>query len=139
MNLITGSALFLLIVMSSNLHSAENPPDTKNSSPDLDKIFLKAAFTHTTSSGSDSLNYRYYISETTGPRELLPLFIFFHGSGERGNDNAKQLKFLDVLFSDSSMLQKYPAYFLIPQCPEGKRWAEVDWDKDFNSMPEQPS
>ncbi|MBR5856444.1 MAG: prolyl oligopeptidase family serine peptidase [Bacteroidales bacterium] len=71
----------------------------------------------------DTLLYRYLIPEevakssTSGKK--YPLVIFLHGSGERGNDNEAQLFHGSGQFLNPVNREKYPAYVLFPQCPEG--------------------
>lgn len=68
----------------------------------------------------ESILYRQYTPQIEDSK-TYPLVIFLHGSGERGNDNTKQL----VHCADD--LVKYieanePAYLLMPQCPKPMRW-----------------
>ena len=37
------------------------------------------------------LNYRIHLPENLDPKKEYPFVLFFHGAGERGNDNKKQL------------------------------------------------
>lgn len=53
--------------------------------------------------------------------EKYPLVIFLHGSGERGDDNNKQLEHGAALFADSINTRDYPSFVLFPQCKE-KAW-----------------
>ncbi len=64
-----------------------------------------------------------------GPR-LMPLVLFLHGSGERGDDNFLQLKNAVTQFTDNSRTEQYPAIILAPQCPKDHRWVEKDWNLD---------
>ena len=57
-----------------------------------------------------------------------PLVLFLHGAGERGDDNEKQLVHGAAEFAKLSRRQKYPCFAVFPQCPDGKRWVESDWD-----------
>ena len=50
-----------------------------------------------------------------------PLVLFLHGSGERGNDNEKQLAHGASIFSNPVNSDKYPAFVVFPQCKE-KYW-----------------
>lgn len=68
-----------------------------------------------------------------------PLVIFLHGAGERGQDNMKQLMHGAKIFEKDVNLEKYPCFVIAPQCPEGQRWVEVDWDLDKHIMPENSS
>ncbi len=70
----------------------------------------------------------------------LPLVIFLHGAGERGDNNVRQLQHGGSLFLDPGNREKYPAFVVFPQCPTGKRWVEVDWgDPKPHQQPKAPS
>ena len=64
----------------------------------------------------------------------LPLILFLHGAGERGNDNRAQLT-----QGVAELLGKAPALVVAPQCPSGQRWVEVDWGLPAHQVPAQPS
>src|SRR5699024_652110 len=70
-----------------------------------------------------------------------PLVLFLHGAGERGNDNFSQLKWGAVHFADPGMREKYPAFVLAPQVPEGEVWSSLPSAEEpavFSAeMPEQ--
>ena len=65
--------------------------------------------------------------------------LFLHGAGERGNDNAKQLKHAVGPILDFFARKGEPVCLLAPQCPEGRKWVEVDWSAPSHVMPAQPS
>ncbi len=69
----------------------------------------------------------------------VPLILFLHGAGERGDDNASQLKHGAKDLSDAKRRQQYPCYIVVPQCPKELKWSEVDWSKEASAQPEQPS
>ena len=73
---------FVLAMMVGNLHQAQEIlPDTS----------LFEAHRHI--EGNDTLPYQLYRSQKADTMtEALPLVIFLHGAGERGNDNCMQLK-----------------------------------------------
>ena len=77
----------------------------------------------------EKLNYRIYIPENAETGNL-PVIVFLHGAGERGDDNDAQLNvgFARHYF-EKGYAQKYPAIFIAPQCPYDVRWVETDWDK----------
>ena len=86
--------------------------------------FLKAVFTDT--KGTD-LPYRYYDPKLGEGR---PLLIFLHGAGERGTDNEKTLNHVSPFFEEYALnMEKYGAYYLIPQCGLDHKWAETPWEK----------
>ncbi|MBX2945699.1 MAG: prolyl oligopeptidase family serine peptidase [Cyclobacteriaceae bacterium] len=75
----------------------------------------------------DTLPYRLLFPENAARDKKYPLVIFLHGSGERGNDNEQNLKYITELFLNAANRTKFPAYVAVPQCPVGKRWAPQDW------------
>lgn len=100
-------------------------------------IFFSSFFTQAQSNDPlTAFEKMSYTSESGGilPYRLLkpleydaskkyPLVIFLHGSGERGNDNEAQLKNAVSTFLNEEVREKYPAFVLAPQCPEGDRWS----------------
>lgn len=69
----------------------------------------------------------------------FPLVIFLHGAGERGADNRAQLRHCTSKFEEPANREQYPCFVIAPQCPTGKRWSEVDWSKDADPLPVDPS
>jgi predicted peptidase len=67
------------------------------------------------------------------------LILFLHGAGERGDDNAATLRHGAKDLANPQTRAKYPAYVVIPQCPTGKKWSEVDWSKESSELPQDPS
>jgi len=88
----------------------------------------------------DSINYRIlepYIKE----KKSVPLFIFLHGSGERGNDNNSQLIHGSDFFLRETEKKEFNSYVIFPQCPKNSRWSyhKVDpWTKK-NQLKEKKS
>lgn len=75
---------------------------------------------------------------TTGA--VWPLVVFLHGAGERGDDNAAQLKVCRPAFATPELRARFPCFVLAPQCPVGKRWVEVNWGaKAPHQQPVAPS
>lgn len=77
-------------------------------------------------SGGDTLLYRELIPEENAKGQY-PLVVFLHGAGERGCDNEKQLTHGAQMFLNPANREKFPAYVVFPQCPEGDGWA---YDED---------
>ena len=71
---------------------------------------------------SDTLRYRVLFPENYNKNKSYPLVLFLHGSGERGNDNQKQLIHGASLFTDSLNRHNFPAIVLFPQCPANQSW-----------------
>jgi predicted peptidase len=92
-------------------------------------------------SGGATLRYRLFTPDpaTAGDDGRLPLVLFLHGAGERGDDNAAQLKHGVVEFHRRQA--EHPCLVLVPQCPAGRKWVEVDWGKGggAGTFPAQPS
>jgi uncharacterized protein (TIGR03067 family) len=88
----------------------------------LDLRFSKETFK---SPQGGELKYRKLTPRTDGNAGPLPLIVFLHGKGERGDDNVTQLKHgLDYLASREGML-KFPATIIAPQCPIDTRWSTM--------------
>jgi predicted peptidase len=52
-----------------------------------------------------------------------PLILFLHGAGERGEDNAAQLKFFPTDMVAAENRERYRTFILAPQCPPGRAWS----------------
>jgi predicted peptidase len=70
----------------------------------------------------------------------LPLVLFLHGAGERGTDNEAQLKngAAELLGTDEKQAA-FRCVYVLPQCPLGARWVEVDWAAQTHAFLEEPS
>ncbi|MEZ4986632.1 MAG: prolyl oligopeptidase family serine peptidase [Saprospiraceae bacterium] len=89
---------------------------------------------------STSFNLPYRIWEPTLKEgEKLPLLLFLHGAGERGNDNIAQMT-----HGAAMLLQKsadFPAWIVMPQCAQDDYWAQMEKDSlnnrvfNFNQRP----
>ena len=87
----------------------------------------------------ESLQYRIYLPEDLDPQQKYPLLLFFHGAGERGDDNRRQLA--HGVKSIMSYVRKNdePPILIAPQCPAEMQWVNTPWDADSHTMPEFPS
>lgn len=90
------------------------------------------------SSGGLSLPYRLLSPTSVDALKRYPLVLNLHGAGERGCDNAAQLK-NGVSAFYLTHRERFPAFVLAPQCPEGQRWVEVDWSKPSHQIADRPS
>ncbi len=89
---------------------------------------------------NDTLPYRLYRSQKADTMtEALPLVIFLHGAGERGNDNCMQLKHCIKYFLNDTVTGHYPFLLMVPQCPEDKRWVNTDWSLPEHTMDSVPT
>lgn len=73
------------------------------------------------------LPYRLLKPDSVKEGSLYPLIFFFHGSGERGNDNTASLKHIAGWVLDSLNRKVHPAFVVVPQCPENENWTYPDW------------
>ena len=94
----------------------------------------------TSSTDSAPLPYRLYCSNQAAlTAEAVPLMVFLHGAGERGNDNSAQLTHCVNYFLDDTVTDRYPFLLLVPQCPDGKRWVNTDWSLPEHQMENEPT
>ena len=87
----------------------------------------------------DLLRYRIYLPEKIDKKKKYPLVIFFHGAGERGKDNIKQLKHGVKQILAFTKKYKKPAIIIVPQCPKKQQWVDTPWRDDSHTMPKEPS
>lgn len=80
---------------------------------------------HTFIKDQDTLPYRLLLPDHYDAHKRYPLVIFLHGSGERGNDNEKQLTHGAALFLKKENRAKFPAIVVFPQCSQQSFWSNV--------------
>lgn len=95
-----------------------------------------AKYVYVDSTTNITLPYRMLTPATIHSGEKYPLVLFLHGSGERGNDNEKQLTYGASTFSNPANVDKYPAFVVFPQCKD-KTWTERFTPQSF--MPGAPT
>ena len=79
-------------------------------------------------SATKTMGYRLFIPKNYQASTRYPLVLTLHGSGERGNDNAAQLKHdVSKMWADDSIQTRHPGFVLAPQCPANDKWVDVDW------------
>lgn len=117
-----------LAILMSNLAPAADPAARDRFT---DELFL--------STSGNSLKFRQLAPAKLEAGKKYPLVIFLHGAGERGSDNKKQLIHGVTELAADEMRARYPAFVIAPQCPEGKKWVEIDWSADSHTMPAEPS
>lgn len=98
-------------------------------------LFQKKEFVYK----NDTLKYRVLFPENYDKSRKYPLVIFLHGSGERGNDNEKQLVHGSSLFTNEETRKDYPSIVIFPQCPEKDSWVEsTDRNQNEIDFPDKP-
>ena len=83
------------------------------------------------------LSYRLFKPKAAAGKEKLPLVLFLHGAGERGEDNEAQLKHAVKYFVAAQT--QFPCYIAAPQCPAKAQWVDTPWGNPKHTMPAQPS
>lgn len=100
--------------------------------PQVNEEYTKHVFVD---SFENSMPYRMLSPSEIESGKEYPLVLFLHGSGERGNDNEKQLAHGASIFSNPVNSDKYPAFVVFPQCKE-KYWTGKIDEQSF--MPGSP-
>ena len=86
-----------------------------------------------------TLPYRLYLPADYTSSKKYPLILFFHGAGERGEDNELQLKIAIGQFFKDPASPVYGCIVAAPQCPEGEQWVSVPaWTATRYSTEEIP-
>lgn len=89
----------------------------------------------------NKLPYQLMTPQHKTASQRYPLVVLLHGSGERGIDNAAQMKNGVHAFVEEDMRQKHPCYLLLPQCPPEQRWggssrdAKLVFDENNPTVP----
>ncbi|MEC8475248.1 MAG: hypothetical protein VXZ38_11390, partial [Planctomycetota bacterium] len=147
-------------VSGSNIQDAQQASGTRSLTANWRELFAASVFD---TEAGDRLPYRILppfgmskteilgkLSEISGYKthrdtdsQRFPLVLFFHGAGERGNDNEKQLVHGASEFAKQDNREEFPSFVVFPQCPQGLRWVESDWALrsgagEFSVQPSQP-
>jgi predicted peptidase len=78
--------------------------------------------------------YRLLIPSNFNSGAKHPLVVFFHGSGERGVDNEKQLVYGVARFARPNSQAQYPCFVLAPQCPTHLDNQPIMWTGERERM-----
>ncbi len=80
--------------------------------------------------GTVEATYRYRLVEPPAAAiaegKKVPLVVFLHGAGERGDDNEAQLVHFVRTAAGAEFQAKAPCFILAMQCPKGESWAPID-------------
>lgn len=121
---------------------AQDTPAEKSqaAAPEPTSLFEPRQFAGKAASGEAAvLQYRLLKPLAYDPTATYPLVIFLHGAGERGDDNAAQLKHGMKEFCSPKRREDLPCYVLAPQCPDDQQWTEVDWTLPTMLQPKEAS
>ncbi len=86
-----------------------------------------------------SLPYRMLRPKDYDQSNRYPLVMFYHGAGERGDDNVVQLVHGMNDFASDDVMENYPCFVIAPQCPTGFQWVDTPWTADSHVMPKEPT
>lgn len=79
------------------------------------------------------LNYILTSPDDVKEGEKLPLIVFLHGAGERGDDISRvQIYCVPKLFTSNQNYKGLRVYTLSPQCPHNTTW--IDYKKELISL-----
>ena len=73
----------------------------------------------------ESIRYQFMKPENYDPQKKYPLVLCLHHGGTHGTDNISQLGADPAPFLSSNR-NKYLAFYLMPQCPQGLGWVNID-------------
>lgn len=97
----------------------------RTSAYDIHDVFQKCSYTE----DGFTLRYRLYVPKNSDCGEKVPLLVFLHGAGERGDDNEKQLIHgLQDMFNHTDS-PVYDSIVFAPQCGEESQWVLTPWEK----------
>lgn len=100
--------------------------------PQVNDVYTRHVYTD---SSNNKMPYRMLSPTLVEPGQKYPLVLFLHGSGERGEDNEKQLAYGASMFSNPANSDKYPAFVVFPQCKD-RTWTDKIDERSF--MPGAP-
>ena len=85
------------------------------------------------------VKYRWSEPPTLEPGKTYPLVLFLHGAGERGDDNAAQLKHGVLPILEAANKLGEPCFLIAPQCPADRWWAPIRRDTMRLKAADQPN
>lgn len=103
----------------------------------LESLKSRAQALEFTGANGKVLKYRL-VEKTPSDGSKVPLLFFFHGAGQRGDDNTAQLGNLPdiVTWLDAN---ESGFKLVAGQVPSGKLWVDVKWDSLAHTMSPEPS
>ncbi len=97
----------------------------------IDAAFEPGTVTVTVDGVDRSFPYRILRPDAASAESPLPLLVFLHGAGERGDDNTAQLRhFPERWIREPHLGRRHPAIVVAVQCPKGATWSPVEPDDD---------
>jgi len=85
------------------------------------------------------VKYRWSAPENPEKGKTYPLVLFLHGAGERGGDNAAQLKHGVTPLLEGAKKLGEPCFLIAPQCPADRWWAPISMQTMRLNAADQPN
>ncbi|MBO5786490.1 MAG: prolyl oligopeptidase family serine peptidase [Clostridia bacterium] len=82
-----------------------------------------------------TLPYRLILPENYDNTKTYPMLVFFHGAGERGNDNELQFFHCVQYIHDNA---PEDCIIMAPQCPLNHQWVDTPWISGAYSVDKVP-
>jgi len=123
------AALALLTAACSSMDASEQPAAEPTGAPPIHRFEALSLDVEHPGGVTERVAYRLRAPEGAEDGTPLPLIVFLHGAGERGDENERQLIHFGNRFADPAFAEDFGGYVLAPQCPEGQRWAEASWNE----------
>jgi len=108
------TALFLAVALTSIAYSAE---------PEIRQLPAKVQAKIT----ALSPEYAVFSPEGHDGKSKLPLLIFLHGGGGKGDDIAKAQRIATPAYRGMKKFSKTPCWFVVPQCAKGEVQEKSVW------------
>lgn len=71
-----------------------------------------------------SLPYQLFRPSGLKSDRLYPVILFLHGSGERGDDNLRQVRGIPGILTEPDLQRDFPCFIVAPQCPAKTHWSD---------------
>lgn len=93
-----------------------------NLRPGILNEFRELEIETSTSAATAPARYRLYEPQVAGLTAKYPVVLYLHGAGERGFDNARQLRSVPSWLTEPPCSTRYSCFVLVPQCPDKMNW-----------------
>ena len=92
--------------------------------------------TRTVSVGNNSYTYQVYVPSSLRGQKNVPVILFLHGIGQRGEGGFVPAKGAAGVFA-RQYLERVPAVVLLPQCGKGRYWHDPEMERMVMAEVEQ--
>jgi predicted peptidase len=85
-----------------------------------------------------SMPYVFFVPAQYDGKRALPLILWLHGAGARGEDPKDILAYGDqdgpLFFARDDNQQQHPAFVLAPQCPRDRFWSDAEETRELMTV-----